>query len=141
MVTIVIFLAVALAMLFFLLGITFRGLASAVNALLTSSAIILGLGGLAVLMIIALYLLYMIAHGIATHGIVDVILTIILLFILVGGVVAIVCGIGSSILMIILNVTIVVLSVIVVVFEGAAILCERGYVKSLGITVKYTNKC
>ena len=58
MVAFVIFWSAAFAIIFFMLGIFFKGLASAFNALLSSLGSVLAIGGLAALAGIALFLLY-----------------------------------------------------------------------------------
>ena len=68
MVAFVIFWSAAFAIIFFVLGVFFKALASIFNALLTSIGGILAIGGLAGLAGIGLYLLYAIIDGIIKEG-------------------------------------------------------------------------
>lgn len=141
MVAFVIFWAAVLAVLFFILGIIFKGLASALNSLLSSIGDILVIGGLATLAVTALYLLYAIIDGIITQGIREV-LGMILLFVLGIGIVgALLGGLGSVLLSIIVVITEYILLVSSFVLERAAAICEEGYNKFLTVIQNCLDKC
>lgn len=137
----VIFWSAMFAVLFFVLGIIFKGLASAFNALLSSCGGIIAMGGLAALVAIALSLLYAIVDGIVTRGVGEVIGMIVLLMIEIGIFGALVGGLGSLLLSIVTIVAEYLLHATSYVLEGAAAICEKGYAKSLLAIMKRIDKC
>lgn len=141
MVAFVIFWSAAFAIIFFILGIFFKALASAFNALMASLGGILAIGGLAGLAGIALYLLYAIIDGIIKDGFWSVIGTIVMLVIVIGIVGAIVGGLGALILEIVVVVVGYALMIISAVLEWAADLCERSYAKFLKAIISRLDKC
>lgn len=141
MVAFVIFWSAAFAIIFFILGIFFKALASAFNALMASIGGVLAIGGLAGLAGIALYLLYAIIDGIIKNGFWSVIGTIVMLVIVIGIVGAIVGGLGELILEIVVMVVGYALMIISAVLEWAADLCERLYAKFLKAIISRLDKC
>ncbi len=141
MVAFVIFWSAAFAIIFFILGIFFKALASAFNALMASIGGVLAIGGLAGLAGIALYLLYAIIDGIIKNGFWSVIGTIVMLVIVIGIVGAIVGGLGELILEIVVMVVGYALMIISAVLEWAADLCERSYAKFLKAIISRLDKC
>ena len=141
MVAFVIFWSAAFAIIFFILGIFFKALASAFNALMASIGGILAIGGLAGLAGIALYLLYAIIDGIIKEGFWSVIGAIVMFVILIGIVGAIVGGLGALILEIVVMVVGYALMIISAVLEWAADLCERSYAKFLKAIISRLDKC
>lgn len=141
MVAFVIFWSAAFAIIFFMLGIFFKGLASAFNALLSSLGSVLAIGGLAALAGIALFLLYGIIDGIIKDGFWSVVGTIIMFLIVLGIVGAIIGGLGAMILEIVVVVVGYALVIISAVLEWAADLCERAYAKFLKAIISRLDKC
>lgn len=141
MATLVIFWSATFAIIFFILGIFFKGLASAFNALMTSIGGVLAVGGLAGLAGIALYLLYAIIDGIIKDGFWSVVGTIFLLFILIGLVGALIGGLGAAILEIAVTIAIYALTILSAFLEWAANLCERSYAKFLKAIISRLDKC
>lgn len=141
MVAFVIFWSAAFAIIFFILGIFFKALASAFNALMASLGGILAIGGLAGLAGIALYLLYAIIDGIIKEGFWSVIGTIVMFVILIGIVVAIIGELGALILEIVVMVVGYALVIISAVLEWAADLCEKSYAKFLKAIISRLDKC
>lgn len=141
MVAFVIFWSAAFVIIFFILGIFFKALASAFNALMSSIGEILAVGGLAGLAGVALYLLYAIIDGIIKEGFWSVIGTIVMLFIVIGIVGAIAGGLGALILEIVVMVVGYALMIISAVLEWAADLCERSYAKFLKAIISRLDKC
>lgn len=145
MVTFVIFWSAAFAIIFFILGIFFKTLASAFNALKSSIGVLVK-GGLAGLAGVALYLLYAIIDGIIKEGfwsVVGAIVLIIIMFVIIGIIIDYLgCGhIGTSILDFVVQVVGYVLHIIFVVLEWAAGLCERAYEKFLKAIIRRLDKC
>lgn len=141
MVAFVIFWSAAFAIIFFVLGIIFKGLTSAFNALLSSIGGVLAIGGLAALAGIALYLLYGIIDGIIREGFWSVVGTIIMFIIVLGIVGAIIGGLGAMILEIAVMIAAYVLMIVSSILEGAAALCEKAYAKFLTAIIKQLDKC
>lgn len=141
MVTFVIFWAALLAIIFFVLGIVFKGLASAFNALMSSVGAIIGFAALALLIGGALYSLYAIVDGIITKGLGEVIGMIFLFLFELGLVGALVGPLGS----LLINAATVIVQLFLVatsfVLEGAAAICQKGYDKFLTVIFKRLDKC
>lgn len=131
MVAFVIFWSAAFAIIFYVLGIFFKALASTFNALLTSLGGLIAIGGLTGLATLALYLLYAIIDGIIKEGFWSVVGEIILIVIVIGIVGAIIGGLGAVILEIAVMIVGFILEVVSAVLEWAADLCERIYAKFL----------
>lgn len=141
MVAFVIFWSSTFAILFFVLGIIFKGLASALNALLSSIGGALAIGGSASLVGMAFYLLYGIIDGIIKEGLWSVLGMIVLLVIEIGIIGAIVGGLGALILEIVVPIAVFILSIISAVLEGAAGICESAYEKFLTAITKRLDQC
>lgn len=141
MVAFVIFWSATFAIIFFILGIIFKALASAFNALLASIGGVLAIGGLAGLAGIALYLLYAIIDGIIKEGFWSVVGTIVMFFIVLGIFGAIIGGLGAVLLEIIVSVAVFVLEIISGILEWLAMTCEKGYAKFLTAIIKRLDKC
>ncbi len=141
MVAFVIFWAAAFAVLCFVLGICFKALSSVLNALLSSLEGILAIGGLTVIAMIVLFLLYAIVDGILTEGLGSVLLMILLLLVEIGIVGAILGGLGSLILSLAVMIVSFLFGTVSFVLEGAAAVCEKGYVRSLTVIGKRLDKC
>ena len=117
MVGIVVFWASFLALLFFLLGIMFKALASAFNALLAATGKIVIYGGIAALGTLAVFLLCSIISGIITDGILSVLKDIVG-FAIVAGVVFFLFGaIGAAIIEVIVSVADAIIGFISAVLE------------------------
>lgn len=141
MVAIAIFWAAVMAILFFLIGIVFKGLASVFNALLSSIGTTVVIGGCGLLAFLALYAIYGIVDGIITGGIWDTLGMIVLLVIEIGIVVALLGGLGSVIIGVIITVATFVLEIVSGILEGAAALSEKAYSHFLLVIVKRLEKC
>lgn len=141
MVAFVIFWASALTMLFFVLNVLFKALASAFNALLSSLAGIVAIGGLAALAVLALFLLYAVIDKIVTQGIGSAILAIFLLLVGIGAAGAIFGGLGTMLLSIVVYIAAGFFTAISFVLEGAAAICETGYAKFLSIIQERIDRC
>lgn len=141
MVAFVIFWSATFAIIFFVLGIFFKALASAFNALLTSIGGVLAIGGLAGLTGIALYLLYAIIDGIIKDGFWSVVGTIIMFLIVLGIFGAIIGGLGAALLELVVVVVTFVLEIISGILEWLAMTCEKGYAKFLTAIIKRLDRC
>ena len=137
----VIFWSAIFAIIFFVLGIFFKALASAFNALLTSLGDVLAIGGLAGGAGVILYLLYAIIDGIIKEGFWSVVGEIVLIFIGICMMVAFTGGLGALILEIVVVVVRYVLTIVSEILEWAADLCERKYVKFLKAIISRLDKC
>ena len=141
MVAFVIFWSAAFAIIFFVLGVFFKALASIFNALLTSIGGIFAIGGLAGLAGIGLYLLYAIIDGIIKEGFWSVVGVIVLLLVEIGIIGAIVGGLGAALLELIVVVAEAILLFISGILEWLAATCERAYAKFLTAIIKRLDKC
>ena len=141
MVAFVIFWSAVFAVIFFILGIIFKGLASAFNALLTSIGSILAVGFLTGFALVALYLLYIITDGIITKGFSAVLGWIVLFIIDVAIVGALVGGLGALLLNIVVVIAEYILLAVSCVLEKAAAICETMYAKSLSAIFNRLDKC
>lgn len=141
MVAFVIFWSATFAIIFFVLGIFFKALASAFNALLTSLGGVLAIGGLAGGAGVVLYLLYAIIDGIIKEGFWSVVGEIVLIFIVIGIIGALIGGLGAIILEIVVVVVGYALTIVSAILEWAADLCERKYAKFLKAIISRLDKC
>lgn len=141
MVAFVIFWSAAFAIIFFVLGVFFKALASIFNALLTSIGGILAIGGLTGLAGIGLYLLYAIIDGIIKEGFWSVVGMIVLFLVVIGIIGAIVGGLGAALLELIVVVAEAILFFISGILEWLAATCERAYTKFLTAIIKRLDKC
>lgn len=141
MVAFVIFWSATFAIIFFVLGIIFKALASAFNALLIAIVEVFVIGGLVGLVGIALYLLYAIIDGIIKEGFWSVGGMIIIFFIVLGAFVAIIGDTGKVLLDIVVTVAMFVLEIISSILECFAMTCEKGYAKFLAAITKRLDKC
>ena len=141
MVVFVIFWSAAFAIIFFLLGIFFKALASAFNAVLASIGGVLAIGGFAGLLGIVLYLLYAIIDGIIKKGLWSVVGSIVMLIIVLGIVGAIVGELGAALLELIVVMAEVILVVVSGILEWLAATCEKAYAKFLMAIIKRLDKC
>ena len=141
MVTFVIFWASVLAIICFIFKIVFKVLDSAFKALLSAAGFTLRLGGIAVLVILAIYLLYKIVDGVITSGFETVIGEAVLLLIEFGMTGALTLGVGSFILEIVALIADYIIDVVSYVLVRASDICENGYSKFLAVIMKSLNKC
>lgn len=141
MTTFVIFWAALFTIFFFITGTCFKALASAFNALLNSAGVILVIAGLALAAVVALSLIYGVIDAIGTGNIGQVILTIILLVVILGFFGAIFGGLGAVLFGIAVTIVTYVLTAVSVFLEKAALICERGYAKSLTAIASRVEKC
>lgn len=140
MVAFVIFWASFFALVFFVLGVIFKALASAFNALL-SSIKVLSLGALAAIIVIALFLLYVIVEGIVRGALLSVIGTIVMFLVVLGVLGAILGGLGAALLEFIVTVSLLILDIVSGVLEWLAEVCENEYIKFLRIIINRLDKC
>ncbi|MDE6747959.1 MAG: hypothetical protein K2K21_02680 [Lachnospiraceae bacterium] len=140
MVAFVIFWSSFFALVFFVLGVIFKALASALNALL-SSIKVLSLAALAAMIVIALFLLYAIVEGIVQGALLSVIGTIVMFVVVLGIFGAILGGLGAALLEFIVTVSLLILDIVSGVLEWLANGCESGYIKFLRIIINRLNKC
>lgn len=140
MVAFVIFWSSFFALIFFVLGVIFKALASALNALL-SSVKVLSLGALAAMIVIALFLLYAIVEGIVQGALLSVIGTIVMFVVVLGIFGAIFGGLGAMLLELVVTVYLFVLDIVSGVLEWLANGCENGYIKFLRIIINRLDKC
>lgn len=140
MVAFVIFWSSFFALVFFVLGVIFKALASALNALL-SSIKVLSLGALAAMIVIALSLLYAIVDGIVKGGLLSVIGTIVMFVVVLGIFGAIFGGLGAALLELVVTVALFVLDIVSGALEWLANGCENGYIKFLRIIINRLDKC
>lgn len=143
MVAFVIFWAAVFALLFFLLGVIFKALASVFNYALQASVAsmipIIGKFCIPILLAIALGILYAIVVGIMTEGFWSVIGLLILLVILIGITVALFGWLGALLWVFLELIVACVLYIIGLVSYGLEWLadrCERGYLKFLNVIIK-----
>lgn len=143
MVAFVIFWAAVFALIFFLLGVIFKALASvfnyAIQASVESMIPIIGMFCVPILLAIALGILYAIVVGIITEGFWSVIGLLVLLSIIIGIVVALFGWLGSLLWVCLELIAVCVLYIIGYVSSGLEWLadgCERGYVKFLNVIIK-----
>lgn len=141
MVAFVIFWSAFFALLFFVLGVIFKALASALDALLYSIGRLLAFGGLTALAVIALSLLYAIVDGIIKNGLLSVIGAIVGFVIVLGIFGAILGRLGAALLELVVTVALFVLDVVSGVLEWLADRCERGYIKFLTVIINRLDKC
>lgn len=141
MVTFVIFWSAAFAIIFFVLGIIFKALASACNALLSSIGGVLAVGGLASLAGVVLYLLYVIIDGIIKDGFWSVVGSIIIFLVILGFIGGIIGGLGAVLLELVVVIVSFVFEIISGILEWLASTCEKGYAKFLTAIIKRLDKC
>lgn len=148
MVAFVIFWAAVFALLFFLLGVIFKALASVFNYALQASVEdmipIIGLFCVPVLLAIVIGILYAIVVGIITEGFWSVVGLLILLFIIIGIVVALFGWLGTLLwvcLELIAVCALYIIGVVSFVLEWLADKCECGYVKFLNAIIKRIDRC
>lgn len=147
MVAFVIFWAAVFALLFFLLGVIFKALASVFNyalqAAVASMIPIIGKFCIPILLAIALGILYAIVVGIMTEGFWSVIGLLILLVILIGITVALFGWLGALLWVFLELIVACVLYIVGFVsfgLEWLADRCERGYLKFLNVIIKRIDK-
>ncbi len=140
MVALVIFWAAVFAVLFFVLGVVFKALASVFNALMASTGVF-AIGVLAAMAVIALYLLYAIADGIIKEGFWAVFGWVLLFLVVIGIGGAILGGLGAVLLELIIVVAEAVLLVVSGALEWLADKCERGYIKFLKVIINRLGRC
>ena len=141
MVAFVIFWASLFCVIFFLLGTLFKGLASLFTGFVTSVMNVIRIAILAGLGIVALFALYLIASGIRTSGLGDVIGTIVIFVIVLGIIGGLLGGLGADLLDLATAVVEFVIAIVSGVLEGAAGICERAYVHFLMAIIKRLDKC
>lgn len=147
MTTFVIFWAAVFALIFFLLGVIFKALASVFNYAIPASVVgmipIIGMFLAPVLLLIAIGILYAIVVGIITEGFWSVVGLIILLIILIGIVVALFGWLGALLWLCLELIALCALHIIEFVsfgLEWLADKCESGYVTFLNVIIKRVNQ-
>ena len=123
MVTFVIFGAAILAVLFFVFGVIFKAMASALNATLSSGGNILCLGAVAVVVAIVLEVVG------------EIIDDIVIVVIVIGVLGSLFGGIGAVLFEIIVTVVALLFELASNTLELLADKCEKGYVKSLKVII------
>lgn len=148
MVAFVIFWAAVFALLFFLLGVIFKALASVFNYALQASVAsmipIIGMFFVPIILVIALGILYAIVVGIITEGFWSVIGPLIILLIMIAILVALFGWLGSLLLVLLELIASYFLYIIGLVsfgLEWLADRCERGYIKFLHVIIKRIDRC
>lgn len=141
MVTIVVFWAAVMCVLFFLLGTIFKGISSAFTGFMESGGFILAIGFLGGLAALVLYLIYAIVHGIITEGLGSVFGTIIIALIVFGLIGGIIGGLGSIVLSIALTVAEYILIAMAFMLDGATSICEKAYNHFLLVIYKRLDRC
>lgn len=141
MVTFAIFWLAIFAIIFFVLGVIFKALASALYALLDSMSKILAVGGLAGLTGVALYLLYAIIDGIIKDGFWSVVGMIVIFLIVLGSFGAIMEGFGALLLKMVVEAALFALDIISRILEWLAMTCEKKYAKFLTAIINQLDKC
>lgn len=141
MASFVIFWSAIFAIIFFVLGIIFKALASAFNSLLTSLGIILAIGGLTSLVGIGLFLMYAIVDGITKEGFKSVIGILVMMIVDIVILIAIVVGLGAGLFRIIVAIGRFVLSIISNILEFFAVIFENEYAKFLKAIINRLDKC
>lgn len=143
MVAFVIFWAAVFALIFFLLGVIFKALASVFNYALQASVAsmipIIGMFCVPILLAIAIGILCVIVVGIITDGFWSVIGYFVLLSIIIGIVVALFGWLGTLLWAFLELIAVCVLYIIGFVSSGLEWLadgCESGYVKFLNVIIK-----
>lgn len=130
-----------LAIFFFLLGVACKGLASAVNSAVETIILGTAVAVLGVLLIGALWLIYMIGFGLITARMWEILELLILLAVL-GVVIFLFVGwIGLIALEIAVYFVIAVVKITSDFLENAAFVCEKAYAYFLDILVKQLEKC
>lgn len=141
MVSFVIFWSATFAIIFFVLGIIFKALASAFKALLTSLGMMIGIGGLVGLAVLALVLLYNVIDGIIKDGFWSVVGEIVFIIVMLGIVGAWIGGLGVLILETVVLIADNIITITSAVLEWAAYLCERLYARFLTAIIVRLDKC
>lgn len=141
MVAFVIFWSAFLAIIFFLLGSFFKILTSVFEGVLNAIKGAVGLIAFSGLVIAALYMVYGITEGIINDGIGSVIGMFFLFLIELGLVVALVGGLGSTLLEIVGALLDLAIELISIAFEAAASFCESKFYYFLQVIQKRLSKC
>lgn len=130
-----------LAIVFFLLGVACKGMASAVNSAVETIIMGIAIAVLGILLIGVLWLVYLIGYAIIEARILEVLELLIAL--VIGAVLVIMFGgwLGIVVLEIAVSVAITVVQILSVLLETAAIACENAYAYFLNILVKQLEKC
>ena len=137
----IIFWAAVFAIIFFLVGVVCKGLASVFNGAvetITFVGAISLLGGLAA---VALYLIYAIVNGIITEGFMSVLGTIFMFFLYIGIISLLIGWLGTIIVEIVAYVVTLVMGIVSGILEFAADACERAYGYFLNAIIKQLEKC
>ena len=142
MVAITIFWASAFAVIFFLLGVVFKGLAAAFNALMSSS-----IGkffkyiGLAAITVIVLFIIGLIITSIMYGSIGEIILFVVLLIVVLAICYYLVGWLGVIILTVAVVAAEYILFATSFVLEHASAFCEKAYIHFLRIIINRIEKC
>jgi hypothetical protein len=135
MVSVVVFGAAFMCIIFFALGLIFKVLASAVNALMDSGTILVAAIIIGILSEVALYMLSFIIHGVVTAGWMSVIFWIVMMIVFFGVIIAIALELG----MLALEFALVAVEYIFVytsrIFEICADYCGRAYAHFLSVII------
>ena len=138
--TFIIFIAAVFTVLFFVLGVIFKGLASMFNGVVNSVSFIAAIGFLGGLTAGGLYLVYTIVNGIMTDGIMSVIGNILMFFLYVVIIFMFVGWLGQIALMVIAAVISVAMGLVSDILDFAAMACECAYAYFLKAIVNQLEK-
>lgn len=142
MVAITIFWASAFAVIFFLLGVVFKGLAAAFNALMSSSiGNFIKYAAAAAITVIVLFIIGMIVTSIMDGAIGAVIGLIVLLIVVLAICYYLVGWLGAIILTVAVVAAEYILFATSFVLEHASFFCEKVYIHFLRIIINRIEKC
>ncbi len=141
MITLIIFGAALMCLLFFVLGSILKFLASVFNGLLTSGYLLIIIFFLAGITSVALFLVYMIVDGFLTGIIVELLGSLIGLVIIVGFMLTIITGIAAPIISIALMLLETVLNITSAVLENGSRVCEKIFIYFLTQIYKRIDRC
>lgn len=137
----VIFWLAVFAIFFFVLEIFFKVIIVFLNSLLKSLGKVIAIVGISFLVTILLYLIYAIIHGITENGFASVFGETILAIILSGLLFAIIGGLGTALVELVILVVGYVLNIITFVLRWFAELFEQTYSRCLNSIITKLDKC
>lgn len=138
--TFIIFWAAIFAIIFFLIGVVCKGLASVFNGAVKTITFVGAIGLLGGLAAVALCLIYAIVHGIITEGFMSVLELIIMFLFEIGIIILVIGWLGPIIVEVIAFVVMLVVGFVSDVLEFAADACERAYGYFLNAIIKQLEK-
>ncbi|MCH5337980.1 MAG: hypothetical protein J1E03_04300 [Acetatifactor sp.] len=142
MVAVTIFWASAFAVIFFLLGVVFKGLAAAFNALMGSSIVkFFKFTGLAAITVVVLFIIGLIVSSIIDGSIGAIIGFIVLLIVVLAIAYFLVGWLGAIILAVAVVAAEYILFATSFVLEHASYFCEKAYIHFLRIIINRMEKC